>query len=87
MAKRRLNDTGALVEQGSRGCGSYSVSARQIDNGFVVCESCCDPVTGEYTYSERFSASPPRLGPGASGPRSGTVGGTGLRGAVDYLKD
>lgn len=64
MSKRTLNDTAAITAQPSERGYNQSVNTRKIDNGYVISQSGCDPKTGEYKYSEQFSATPPVITPG-----------------------
>lgn len=74
MAKRRLNDIAMAIPCGKPSMSSYSSkSIREIDNGFVVSESC--EKNGEYTNREYFTKNPAGRGPNA--------GGETLSGAID----
>ena len=83
MARR--NDTRAIVEQPSSGQTSHSINVRPVENGFVVCQSSCNPSTGEYKSSETFSKEQPKIVP----PRvaRAKVAGESLAGAMSYLSD
>ena len=61
MAKRRLNDTAAIVREPG-GNLEHSVSVRRIDNGFLVRRTTHNEGTGTYTHSEEFSKNAPRIG-------------------------
>lgn len=78
MARRRLNDTAAAIPMcGASPMSEYSSkSVREIDNGFVVSESC--QKGGEYTNREYFIKNPAGRGPNA--------GGENLSGAIDECK-
>lgn len=66
MAKRRLNDIAAAIPCGRHTGSEYSSkSIREIDNGFVVGESC--EKNGEYTSREYFTKNPAGRGPAAGG--------------------
>lgn len=74
MAKRSMNS----IAGSSRDCPSSrseytSKSVREIDNGFVVSESC--EKNGEYTSREYFTKNPDGRGPSS--------GGETLAGAID----
>lgn len=87
MAKKsRLDDTAALVANPMGSGESHSVSTRKIENGYLVCESSCNPRTGEYTSSERFSAEEPRIVKPSVRGSSPDAGPSGLRLAMDYVK-
>lgn len=75
MARRRLNDTAAASPMcNASPLSEYSSkSIREIDNGFVVSESC--QKAGEYTNREYFTKNPAGRGPSA--------GGESLSGAID----
>lgn len=74
MAKRRMNSTIGLVCDRPSSMNSYSSkSVREIDNGFVISESC--EKNGEYTSREYFTKNPAGRGPNA--------GGETLSGAID----
>lgn len=73
MAKRRMNCTAGLVAMPMSNSEYSSKSVREIDNGFVVSESC--EKNGEYTSREYFTKNPAGRGPDA--------GGETLSGAID----
>lgn len=75
MARRRLNDTTAAMPMcGASPMSEYSSkSIREIDNGFVVSESC--QKGEEYTSREYFTKNPAGRGPSA--------GSENLSGAID----
>lgn len=74
----KLNNTAAIATRPLAAGESKTVSTRQIDNGFIVCETVCNSKTGEYRSTERFEAKAPRIAePGESG----------LRDAMEYLND
>ena len=81
----RLNDTAALAAR-KNGAEEHSISCREIDNGFIVRKSACNPETGEYRSSERFySRAPTIMEPRVTrGPRPDGEG-QGLRDTMDYL--
>ncbi len=47
---------------------SVSISARKIDNGYIVCESRSKG--SDYTYSETFTDTKPNLSPMATAPKA-----------------
>lgn len=67
MVRRRLNDTAAAMPlSGASPMSEYSSkSVREIDNGFVISESC--QKGGEYTSREYFTKNPAGRGPNAGG--------------------
>jgi len=67
MAKRQLNNTIGLISPAGGRCMSeyHSKSVREIDNGFLVSESC--EKNGEYTSKEYFTKNPAGRGPSAGG--------------------
>lgn len=79
----RLNDTKSLVASNGMGV-EHSVSTRKIDNGFIVCESTCNPSTGEYRRSERFMRDPPKVVP-AKVVRGGREPSQTLADTMNYL--
>ena len=82
MARRRMNDTAALVVAVPDGHTHehHSRSSRKIENGYVHSES--HEKNGEYSHREYFSRSP--LGsPGKA--EGGSVGCEGLSGAMKEL--
>jgi hypothetical protein len=85
---RRLNDTAALASKPLGAGESHSISTRKIDNGYVVTTSSCNPDTGGYSSTERFTASAPRIIPGRTA-RTGQSpdGPNSLAGAMDYMKE
>lgn len=89
MAKRRLNDTAAVIAGPSYGAGeSHHISTRKIDNGWLVEQSVCNERTGEYRSSCNFTPTQPRLEPGRAVRQGGSVdGGSTLRRTMDYLRD
>jgi len=86
MAKR-LNDTRALVDQPPRYGENHTVSTRKIDNGFLVCESSCDPKTGEYRSSEQFYKEAPRVIPPKVARGQNPDAGSALADTMKYLAD
>lgn len=73
MARRQLNNTVGLVSPRGRSTSEYSSkSVREIDNGFIVSESC--EKNGEYTSREYFTKNTAGRGP--------TAGGETLAGAI-----
>lgn len=78
MARRRLNDIAAAIPMcGASPMSEYSSkSIREIDNGFVVSESC--QKGGECTSREYFTKNPAGRGP--------TAGGESLSGAIEECK-
>lgn len=82
MSRSRLNDTAALTSRPMEAGMSHSVSARKIDNGFIVSESTCNPKTGEYRSTEHFSEKAP-LAP----QRMDRGSESSLRDAMDLLND
>lgn len=87
MAKRRLNDTAAIVDSAGSGA-SHSISTRQIDNGWITESYSHDPATGQCKSASVFSKHQPRIMP-ARVARSGSApdSGSSLRRTMDYLKD
>jgi hypothetical protein len=66
MARRRFNSTAAAMPMCQPSTSEYSSkSVREIDNGFVVSESC--QKDGEYTSREYFTKNPAGRGPSAGG--------------------
>lgn len=73
MAQRKLNNTAGLVSSRGHSTSEYSSkSVREIDNGFIVSESC--EKNGEYTSREYFTKNIAGRGP--------TAGGETLAGAI-----
>lgn len=60
---RRLNDTVALTGVPRSGSVEHTIRSRKIENGYVVCESTCNPDTGEYRTTERFMKNAPTIVP------------------------
>jgi len=87
MAKRRLNDTAALTAAPARYGQDYNVSSRKIENGYVVRESMCDPQTGEYRSSERFSKEQPKIVPAKVSRGGAGEGPSALADTMKYLSD
>lgn len=83
---RRLNDTAALTGAGN-GEAEHSIRTRKIDNGYLVCESRCDPRTGEYSHSETFMENPPRIIPGRVARGAPVDAGSSLDDTMRYLKE
>lgn len=85
---RRLSDTASLVGKSPGGGENYNISLRQVDNGYVVCQSSCDPHTGEYRSSEQFYKERPRImAPRVARGVSPDVGEGGLRDTMNYLNN
>lgn len=86
MARKRLDDTGALVARGFETTvqsSHVSKSVRRIDNGYVT--EVCTSGPGGYKRSETFSQTPPDSdGRGAAHGPNETRGS--LADAVGYLK-
>lgn len=89
MARKRLNDTAAIVAEPLGSEQSMSVSVRKIDNGYVTRTSHCDPRTGAYNSAETFSKNPPRIIPARVDGRQSPSPDQGnpLRDAKMYLGD
>lgn len=89
MARKRLSDTDAISHRmaGSNGA-HHSISTRQIDNGWLIETSSCDPHTGRYSSSTKYAQNQPRIIPGRAA-RTGAAGDSSgsLREAADYLKE
>jgi hypothetical protein len=85
MAKRRLNDTAALVTRPPGSGESHGVSVRKIDNGYMISQHSSNERTGEYSCTESYSERAPRIIPArvAYGPAPDQ--GNSLRGAVQSL--
>lgn len=88
MAKKRLNDTSAIVNQHMPSEAHHSISTRKIDNGWLIEQSTHNPQTGHYSSSTSFSPNAPRIIPGRAA-RSGVSpdSGSSLRRCMDYMKD
>lgn len=76
----RLNDTKALTKRPMEPGMSQSISVRKIQNGFLVCESSCNPTTGEYRSTEHFSPDPSGLP-----QKSDKASESSLQDTMDYL--
>lgn len=82
MAKKRLNDTSAIAEDGPRPLAPFNeeslhVRTRKIDNGYVTYRS--ESKDGDYECKETFSKTPPKEHSGnGSKPNP-------MKAAVDHL--
>lgn len=89
MAKKRLNDTAAIVATPLLQNEEHSISVRKIDNGYIVRTSNCDPRTGEYRSQETFQASEPKIIPGRAARQGANAdaGASPLKDTMQYLSD
>lgn len=87
MAKR-LSDTNAIAGTPYDAGEDHNISVRKIDNGFMVRQSSCDPMTGEYKSSEAYYKERPRvLAPKIFRGASPDMGEGGLRDTMNYLNN
>lgn len=87
-AKKRLNDTSALVGRPLEPGESHSICTEKIDNGYLTRVSTYNPATGENREAKKFSETPPQIEaptgkPGNPAPDQGNP----LRDTMDYLSD
>lgn len=89
MAKKRLNDTAALVSVPLLQNEEHSIRVRKIDNGYIVNTTNCNPRTGEYRSQEQYTASEPRIIPGRVARQgvNADAGASPLKDTMQYLSD
>lgn len=78
----RLNDTRALTDRPMASGESQSISVEKIQNGFIVCESSCNPHTGEYKSTRHFTPAPPTVA-----QKSDQMSESSLQDTMDYLNE
>ncbi len=87
MARKRLNDTEALVVRPFAGGEEHSISSRKIENGYLTRTSSYNPGTGECKSAEIFTKNPPKLTAPRMDGRQGrdATGDSSLADTVKYL--